>query len=49
MLCHRKEEPIENKNQANTEIEAHSISILNHYGSLLENSSEDFDNEVLII
>ncbi len=49
MICYRKEETIKIKNNRNTEIEIHSKSILNHYGNLLKNSSEDFDEEALII
>ncbi len=49
MISNRKEETIEVENHNNTEIEKHSRSMLNHYGSLLKNSSEDFDKEALII
>lgn len=49
MICSRKEEITARKTEKNTEIEEHSKSILNHYGSLLKNSSEDFDKEALII
>ena len=49
MICSRKEEITARKTEKNTEIEEHSKSILNHYGNLLKNSSEDFDKEALII
>ena len=49
MICNRKEETITDKATENTDIEDHSKIILNHYGNLLKNSSEDFDKEALII
>ena len=49
MLCNRKEETIMDKVVENTDIEQHSKSLLNHYGSLLNNSSDNFDKEALII
>ena len=49
MISHRKEEVKVSKVEKNTEIEEHSKSILSHYGSLLKNSSENFDKRALII
>lgn len=49
MISSRKEEFRENKVEKNTDIEEYSKSILNHYGSLLKDSSEDFHKEALII
>lgn len=49
LLSNRKEEILIDKKEVNTEIEKQSKSILNHYGDLLKNSSEDFDKEALII
>lgn len=49
LLCNRKEETLIDKEKKSTEIEEHSKSILNHYGSLLKNSPVDFDEEALII
>ena len=49
MICNRKEETIMDKVIENTDIEDYSKSILNHYGSLLKDSAEDFDKEALII
>ncbi len=49
LLCYRKDEIIEENRYKNTEIEKRSRLILNHYGRLLNNSSEEFDKEALII
>lgn len=49
LLCNRKEESIKVDRYKNTEIEKHSMLILNHYGDLLKGPSVDFDKEALII
>lgn len=49
LLCHRKDEPLEEKVYEDTDIEKHSKQILNHYGGLLKGSHVEFDKEALII
>jgi len=49
LLCHRKDETIEENKYEDTEIEKRSRLILNHYGKLLKDSSVEFDKEALII